>query len=90
MQNLSTDERLDNLAAAFEDLRARDESRMAKIDALTSRLDELLPLLDAWASARGALRFVYGLSKIIKIATPVIAAIAAIWYLLTHGSLPPK
>lgn len=90
MQNLSTDERLERLTAAFEHHRALDVARMAKIDALTSRIDDLLPMLDAWASARSALRLFDGLSKIIKISTPAIAAIAAIWYLLTHGSLPPK
>jgi len=61
--------------------------RLAPIEADTRRIREIV---EAWNSARGFINVVRAISATFRVLAVPAAFIAALWYLITTGHLPPK
>jgi hypothetical protein len=61
--------------------------RLAPIEADIKRIREIV---EAWDSAKGFINVVRAISAVFKMLAVPVAALAALWYLITTGHLPPK
>lgn len=78
-----------------EDLKKCKMSTEERLDLILERMDELAlrqanmaEIIIAWNNGKSFIRTIQTISKILRWVSLTSAAIAAIWYFFTHGSMP--
>jgi len=71
-----------------EDIRELLNTVVERLDELTLKQANMAEIIVAWNNTKGFVRTVQMVSKIVRWFTVTAAAVAAIWYLINHGSWP--
>ena len=83
----ATKQDLANCKMEVEERMDTFNERLAPIEADIKRIREIV---EAWDSAKGFVNVVRAISATFKVLSVPVAALAALWYFIATGHLPPK
>lgn len=87
MSEFATKAELEKCRADVEEQMRTLEKRLEMIELNTQ---SILDIVQAWNSARGFIMVIRVISATIKVMAPIAAVFGAMYYVVTHGQLPPK
>lgn len=78
------------LTGCRREVDARLDAQDARMKIIEENTRAILDIVSAWNNAKGFVRVIQAISTTIRVTAIPLAAITALWYLITTGHLPPK